>query len=152
MDWSEWCLRFTKTQSHKKKFAKGVSVHWLKHGFLQEVQKAGHTENATIYQIEDLTKQQEEEYGVIRTKGAHIHCPRDGRIGAAYVDCLEGADQVGPANRMLSYSWAYTVGGIVHTLEDYCISNDLDPKRVYVWICCLCNNQHRVVEKKRQEA
>jgi hypothetical protein len=32
----------------------------------------------------------------------------------------------------------------------HCESNkDMDQKRTYVWICCLCNNQHRVYEEKQ---
>jgi hypothetical protein len=65
---------------------------------------------------------------------------------------LQGADHVGPANIVLSYMWGYTIGDIVDVLTNYCTSNDLNPKEVYVWICCLCVNQHRIVEmKKRKE-
>ena len=38
----------------------------------------------------------------------------------------------------------YTIGDIVDTLADYCDSKRYDPKRIYVWICFLCNNQHRI--------
>ncbi|CAB9526369.1 Kinesin light chain [Seminavis robusta] len=95
-----------------------------------------------IYEIEDLQGPP----GVIRKKGAMTECPIDGHIGAAYVHCLEGEDHVGEATHMLSYSWNYSIGDIVDTLTDYCQQNQLDPKRTYIWICCLCVNQHRVVE------
>ena len=49
---------------------------------------------------------------------------------------------------MLSYSWGNTVEDIIDVLQLYCLRNSLDPKRTYVWICCLCVNQHRVVENK----
>ena len=126
----------------------GVSVHWLCTGFLQEVKANGNDENSNIYQIEDLSSSR---LGVIRSKGKKVKCPTDGRMGASYVDCLKGKKNVGPANAMLSYGWSNTVGDIIHTLVNHCISNGLNPKRTYFWICCLCNNQHRVVSKRNSE-
>ncbi|CAB9520143.1 Kinesin light chain [Seminavis robusta] len=52
---------------------------------------------------------------------------------------------------MLSYSWSYAFGDILDTLVDFCRSQELDPKRTYVWICCLCVNQHRVVQQSKTE-
>jgi tetratricopeptide (TPR) repeat protein len=74
----------------------------------------------------------------------------DGRQGAAYVHTLQGADHVGPASIMLSYTWGYTIGDIIDVLNNYCTTNNLNPKEVYVWIDCLCVNQHRVIERKRK--
>jgi tetratricopeptide (TPR) repeat protein len=142
--------RFTRNPSNIKQepyVVKGVSVHYLKHDFLFEIHEAGLDQSAKIYDLEDLSK---ESHGLIRKKGERITCPRDGRIGAAYVDCIEGEDNVGPANLMLSYGWANTVDTITSTLYDHCISKNLNPKRTYVWICCLCNNQHRVAERKQK--
>jgi len=123
---------------------KGVSVYWLKHGFLQEVKDAGHKEQSKIYDIENLN---ETEHGVIRSKGTNIICPRDYRMGAAYVDCLD-EEHVGESNVMLSYGWGNSCGDIVDALMDFCRQGQLNPKDTYVWICCLCNNQHRVAENK----
>ncbi len=67
-------------------------------------------------------------------------------MGAAYIDCIPGADNVGPADFLLSYCWQYTIGDIVECLVSYCEENDLDEKRTYAWICCLCNNQHKVYQ------
>ena len=50
---------------------------------------------------------------------------------------------------MLSYAWGYTIGDIVDILVAHCEAEVLDPKRTYVWICCLCVNQHRVVEDRK---
>ncbi|CAB9496610.1 Kinesin light chain [Seminavis robusta] len=134
----------------------GVSIHHLKHIFLErEVERpkknatTGHflSRHSSICEIEDL----EGPPGVIRTKGATTTCPLDGKMGAAYVHCLQGEDHVGEATHMLSYSWDYTIGDIVDTLSDYCLQNELDAKRSYIWICCLCVNQHRVVENTTQE-
>jgi tetratricopeptide (TPR) repeat protein len=122
---------------------KGISVHWLKHGFMEEVHKAGFTEKSKIYEIENLS---EDKHGVIRSKGANVKCPQDGKLGAAYVDCLKGIHNVGPSNCLLSYCWDYTIGDIVQTLDGYCTRHNKNPEHTFVWICCLCNNQHRIQE------
>ena len=57
---------------------------------------------------------------------------------------------VGPAHYMLSYGWGQEVKDIVDTLMDFYESNNLDPKTTYVWICCLCNYQHRVQERLKK--
>jgi tetratricopeptide (TPR) repeat protein len=134
---------------------KGVSVFHLQTVFRDEVgsykrnlDEATEKKQKCVYDIEDISGST---HGLIRQKGAHVTCPRDRRPGAAYVDCLgeDGDDHVGPANVMLSYSWANSVEDIVNVLESFCSKNNLDPKRTYVWICCLCVNQHRVAETKK---
>ena len=71
-------------------------------------------------------------------------CPIDGKRGVAYVHCINGNDHVGTATHMLSYAWGYRAIDIVETLSAFWKGNKLDPKKTYIWICCLCNNQHRV--------
>jgi tetratricopeptide (TPR) repeat protein len=127
----------------------GISVHYLKTQFLREVKETeGLNEKSKIYEIEDLRWAK---HGVIRSKGASKLCPQDKKtVGAAYSDCLNGADNVGLATFMLSYTWSYRICDIIDTLVAHCESNkDMDQKRTYVWICCLCNNQHRVYEDKK---
>jgi hypothetical protein len=92
-----------------------------------------------------VTENLEGPNGVIRTKGAEVVCPLDGKKGAAYVHCLQGNDHVGEVTHMLSYSRAYSICDIIDTLTDFCRTRRLDPRRTYVRICCLCVNQHRVV-------
>lgn len=112
----------------------GISVHCLRHTLLREVEEAGLNETSTIYEIED----------VIKNKSETTVSPIDNTLGAAYVDCLVGHENIGPADRILSYASAYTIGYIIDTLEEYCSNNCLDPKQTYIWICCICSNQHRV--------
>jgi len=121
----------------------GVSVHYLRNILLQEVRDAGLDEDtATIYDMEDL---RQSKHGIIRSKGAQHTCPRDDKLGAAYVDTIQGEDFVGTANVILgSYCWSYRIKDIVKTLEEKCEANERDPKQTYVWICFLCNNLHRV--------
>jgi tetratricopeptide (TPR) repeat protein len=125
----------------------GVSVHHLEQVFLDKVCTATSNNGeplsrlSNMYEIEDLNGPP----GVIRDEGSNAYCPIDGKIGAAYVHCLQGEDHVGAATQILSYSWGYTIGDIVDTLSNFCTSHQLDPKRTYIWICSLCANQHRVV-------
>ena len=72
----------------------------------------------------------------------------DGRLGSSYAHCLVGKDRVGKATYMLSYTWNYKFIDITYTLAEFCAANKLNPKRTYIWIDCLCINQHRVVESK----
>lgn len=122
------------------------SVFHLETSLMEQIEKAGlDKKTAQIYDIEDLRKI---EHGVIRNKGANVQCPIDGKTGAAYVHCITGEDNVGTATHMLSYAWGYRVIDIVETLLAFCKENKLDPKKNYIWICCLCNNQHRVFEEE----
>ncbi len=149
---------------------RGVSVYHLQTILAQEVANydvlaptlSEDALDKTIYQLENLLHGQEveghqQQPGLIRRKGINIICPRDGKLGAAYVDCLPHhhnhdddddvvQDHVGRANLMLSYTWGNTYKDILDVLSFYCQRHNRNPKRTYVWICCLCNNQHRVLE------
>lgn len=124
----------------------GVSVYHLENVFLPEVQSTQRLSGSSkFYEIENLNN----ETGFVRNKGLNKVCPLDGRLGAAYVHCLDGDDHVGLANHMLSWTWSYSVRDVVGTMVGFCEANNYDPKRTYVWICCLCLNQHRVVESNK---
>jgi len=116
---------------------RGVSVEHLRSSFLEEVSAAGLGPEAKIYELEPP---------VIRGKSAAVVCPRDGKPGAAYVDSIRGPEAAGPATHMLSYTWGYAIGDVVGALVRYCEEHGLPLARTYVWICCLCVNQHRVKE------
>lgn len=116
---------------------KGVSVHHLCTDFLDTVIAKGYPRSAKVYEIER---------DVIRAAGAVLLCPRDGRVGCAYVDAIN-SEAVGLADVMLSYTWAYGIGEIVDSLRRYCEKSSLDVHTTRVWLCCLCINQHRVVER-----
>lgn len=117
----------------------GVSVHHLSTIFSKKVKEEHNSSDSVkIYEILDT---------VICPIGEQVECSRDGRKGAAYVDAISEED-VAPATHMLSYTWGYTVQSIVSSLSKYCQDNDLDPKKTFFWICCLCINQHRVNEAR----
>lgn len=85
---------------------------------------------------------------IIRGKGRELQCPRDGKLGTAYVDALYSEEDVGVAEFMLSYVWSYTVADVAETLLAFCLDQRLSPVRTYVWMCCFCINQHRVSGEK----
>jgi len=115
----------------------GISVEYLSTTFLEEVKSADFDETAAIYDIEEK---------IILKKGHDVQCPVDKRTGASYVHSIVGDNCVGRATLMLSYTWGYAVGDIVDTLVHHCKAKELDTTSTYVWICCLCINQHRVKE------
>eukprot|EP00978_Attheya_sp_CCMP212_P005800 scaffold12959_cov53-Attheya_sp.AAC.3 len=132
----------------------GVSVHHLSTTFLIRVRAAKLDRSARIYEIENL---QAPSPGVIRTASARVRSPVDGKWGASYVHSLLAMHHkyhadVGTATFMLSYSWGYTIGDIIDTLQTHCARHALNPKTTYIWICCLCVNQHRVVEQALSQA
>ena len=133
----------------------GVSVYWICTGLLAEIKDAGF--DPTTSRIHDIETLQPKKTSALRRKGKKIISPMDGRLGSSYVHSLletsgsgksNDADCVGHANYLLSYSWNYTFGDIVSTLKEYCTTHSLNPKRTYIWMDCLCINQHRVVESK----
>jgi len=127
---------------------RGISVSYLANQLLKEVVDAGLEETSKIYEMEDLSDLEHD--GLIRRKGANKECPIDKKPGAAYVHSIADPKAVGRANVMLSYAWKYAIGDIVNTLQLYCKNNRKDPNNVFVWVCCLCVNQHRVIERKRR--
>jgi len=110
----------------------GISVHYLSNQFMREVRNADFDETSKIYDIVDF---------VIRKKGANVVCPIEKIRGAAYVHSILKM-YVGKADIMLSYAWGDSIGDIVDTLVGYCTEANLNQKNTFVWICCLCSNQH----------
>lgn len=107
-----------------------------------EVKNAGYDEMANIYTIEK---------DVIIDKSKDVKSPIDHKLGSAYIHCLKNLEDVGNATFMLSYVWGYKIGDIVNSLVGYCTRENLDKKKTYVWICCLCLNQHRIREKRSRK-
>jgi len=126
----------------------GISVGYLEKQLMKEVTDANLDESSKIYELEDLADL--EIGGVVRRKGVNVVCPIDGEIGAAYVHSITDPNAVGRAEVMLSYTWGYTIGDIIDTLKVYCKKIGKSPDEVYVWICFLCVNQHRVVAMRRK--
>mmetsp|Transcript_63049 Transcript_63049/g.112030 ORF Transcript_63049/g.112030 Transcript_63049/m.112030 type:complete len:651 (-) Transcript_63049:90-2042(-) len=116
---------------------RGVSVHHLNSTLMKSVHTAGQDRHAKVYEIEPT---------VIRPTSQDSICPRDFQKGAAYVDVIRGKEHAGLSTFMLSYTWGYAIGDIVDTLVQHCHDKCFGPAEVFVWMCCLCINQHRVKE------
>jgi len=114
---------------------RGVSVNHICTDVIQRMQEVGLARESKVYEIEAP---------VIRSMSADVKCPRDGEMGSAYVDAIQGVENAGMASFMLSYTWGYQVGDIADTLAAHCKANNLNQLATYTWICCLCINQHRV--------
>ena len=75
---------------------------------------------------------------------ASVICPRDHKMGSAYVDTLVHSQDVGRATALLSYSWGYEVAEVSAALSAWAERSERDATRTYIWICSLCLNQHRI--------
>ena len=71
-------------------------------------------------------------------------CPRDGRMGSAYVDTLVDEADVGRATALLSYSWGYKVAEVSAALSSWAGRTSRSLTHTYIWICSLCLNQYRL--------
>jgi len=130
------------TSSLSESDLRGISVHHLASRITELIRDFGLDSKTT-----DVILLEERVLSPL-TKD-HI-CPIDKQSGASYVNILTGSDHVGRSTTMLSYTWRYLVQDIVDTLMQYCISNVLEPKQTYVWICAFCVNQHRVREQRKR--
>lgn len=124
---------------------RGVNVAYLQGRFQQDFACVlEHKADAKVYDIEPR----------IRELTADTVCPRPclgkRRNGCAFVDWL-GDTHAGRSTIMLSYGWGYEVRVINSALQNYCDDNNLDPSSTFIWICCLCINQHRVKEAAAAE-
>ncbi|GFH52693.1 hypothetical protein CTEN210_09169 [Chaetoceros tenuissimus] len=138
----------TKEERKEASEALGVSVDYLNTIWKQEIKSLFTKEQIDTFRMkfnEDIENEANMYHicdPLIKEKSRSIICPRDEQEGAAFVDSLDGI-HVGQANLMISYAWGNNAGEISDILMNYCMENRLDPKRTFVWICCLCNNQHR---------
>eukprot|EP00927_Polykrikos_kofoidii_P045830 TRINITY_DN39962_c0_g1_i1.p1 TRINITY_DN39962_c0_g1~~TRINITY_DN39962_c0_g1_i1.p1 ORF type:complete len:756 (-),score=117.75 TRINITY_DN39962_c0_g1_i1:63-2330(-) len=112
---------------------RSLSVTYLIDDFLKDMRVTG--KGTTVYDIEPR----------LRECSQDVICPRDGRLGAAFVD-VASDPFIGNATHMLSYSWGYSVVTIVQALSAFCKSRELDVSSTRIWICFACINQHRVKE------
>eukprot|EP00931_Biecheleriopsis_adriatica_P099688 TRINITY_DN7437_c0_g1_i1.p1 TRINITY_DN7437_c0_g1~~TRINITY_DN7437_c0_g1_i1.p1 ORF type:complete len:692 (+),score=96.12 TRINITY_DN7437_c0_g1_i1:168-2243(+) len=114
---------------------RGASVHHVSNGLIDLLISNGFDRSLTVREFVPR---------LVVPVSEGILCPRDQEMGAAYVDTIYGEDYAGISSHMLSYSWNYPTGDIVGALCKHSREVDLDQKMMYVWMCCLCINQHRV--------
>mmetsp|Transcript_176665 Transcript_176665/g.566497 ORF Transcript_176665/g.566497 Transcript_176665/m.566497 type:complete len:528 (+) Transcript_176665:122-1705(+) len=122
---------------------RALSVHYLCTEFVELVWEADLAGSGSC-----SSSMQEIEEHVVQLYGSSHVCPRDGRLGCAFVDLVESENCAGAATHMLSYTWGYSLQSITDALSTYCARSGLDPQRTYVWMCVFCINQFRVRESK----
>ncbi|CAK9095694.1 unnamed protein product [Durusdinium trenchii] len=134
-----WCIRPWAASSGAGRWSSlALSVEFLCGGMLSELQVE---KQQKVYDIEPE----------IRKVGKEVICPRDGKLGAAYVDVARDPHS-GRATCMLSYTWGYEVHTISNTLMTHCRRLRETPQQIRVWICAFCVNQWRVQEAVAQGA
>ena len=66
--------------------------------------------------------------------GLNVVCPRDQRMGCAFVDTL-AVPQKGPANLFCSWVWTYPLEIILDAFRNWAETQVASPANIYVWIC-----------------
>jgi len=127
----------TGEKGHKGDLNRALSVSFIVDGLYNDLDITG---TETVHEIELK----------IRKAGEGQICPRDKRLGTAYVDVAPDP-LAGVANLMLSYTWGYTLDKIKSSLARYCDLKGRLYNETCVWICCFCVNQHRVHEAKENK-
>ena len=134
----------------------GLSVHYLKNVLIRELMKDDYSEKDSIHDIEDF--HDDDSYGFIRKKVSentsslnhandNFNGDRDENVktdNLAFIDCIGGNENVGPASIYISYCRDTAIGDIVECLEEYCTSKEFDLKTTYVWIDVFCMNQKEI--------
>jgi tetratricopeptide (TPR) repeat protein len=149
VSWSASVGKIHPETPSKNMHPKGVSVDYLRHTFLPEIQEAGVSIETPIEKLENL--QDTENLGVIRSKGEKCICPQDSLVGSSYVDAITDKKAVGDATFLVSYSSSYSVEHLIASLESYCNQKHLNTKKTYVWILFLCKNLFRHADKLQKE-
>lgn len=81
----------------------------------------------------------------IRHATSDMRCPRDDRMGAAFVDSLSEND-AGVAKYFVTMSWGQRVREVAQALLGHFNARHDDSSAVFLWMDTLCINQHRLRE------
>merc|ERR1712190_279130 len=98
-------------------------------------------ENPNFYTIAEILC-----YGP-RARGFGKMCPRDGRLGCSFVDALPSKDAQ-RATHYLSWCWQYSLDDFTSSISIWLQRCEQDAFAVHIWVCCLCNNQFRIMEEQ----
>jgi len=116
-------------------FIRGLSIWFIKHCLMKDLEAS---DDNNVYHVEPM----------LRKRGKAARCPRDGKLGAAYVDIAQDP-HAATSTVMLSYTWGYKVKDIVDALVFYGKTWGLPSQSTRVWLCFACVNQHRVKEASK---
>eukprot|EP00928_Gymnodinium_smaydae_P029818 TRINITY_DN22351_c0_g5_i1.p1 TRINITY_DN22351_c0_g5~~TRINITY_DN22351_c0_g5_i1.p1 ORF type:complete len:916 (+),score=72.64 TRINITY_DN22351_c0_g5_i1:38-2749(+) len=76
--------------------------------------------------------------------GADLICPRDGKLGCAYVDTLFPVHRR-RCSHFLSWTWAYSLSTVCDALQSWTNSKDINTADVSLFMCFFVNNQYRIL-------
>jgi hypothetical protein len=80
--------------------------------------------------------------------GHDVICPRDGKMGCAFIDTLPIQDRK-PANVFLSWVWSYSLLIFQEALSLWVEQshNSVNKDNVFFFVCFFCNNQYRILDE-----
>lgn len=77
-------------------------------------------------------------------------CPRDLRPNCSFVDVLP-PEHRGPATNFMSWVWRYRLSTVRDGLRRWAERNNLDPSKVFLFVCFFCNNQWRMLVEQSSQ-
>ncbi|CAE7791129.1 unnamed protein product [Symbiodinium sp. CCMP2456] len=142
LGWSgEQLEDYTRTTLQRQSNEAGICVAYLTSDrFADLVQARGASKASTFRQLKEVF------YFGDNPIGKNVICPRDGRMGASFVDSgTLPRESRAPCTHYLSWSWQYEVQVITDALEHWVESEKLDASDVYLYMCFFVNNQFRIL-------
>jgi hypothetical protein len=76
--------------------------------------------------------------------GGHVMCPRDGKLGCAFVDTLSPQHR-GECTHFVSWVWGYKLSIVTDSLREWTRRANLDPAKTFLYMCFFVNNQFRIL-------
>ncbi|CAJ1347146.1 unnamed protein product, partial [Effrenium voratum] len=143
------CIRgkyvYTDTDDIRKEqsLQAGVGVAYLIGDFMASAFKATRVQDPTFHDLKHIFFLGEKKIGADKI------CPRDGKLGCAFVDTLPRQHRQ-KCTHFLSWSWAYTVRQVRSGLDFWIESSGLDPGKTFLFMCFFVNNQYRLLVGKDQ--
>jgi len=79
--------------------------------------------------------------------GERLLCPRDLQPGCALIDTLSHENRQ-TATDFLSWVWGYPLSTVQSGLGRWSAARNMDPAKVFLYMCFFCNNQWRIFVQK----
>merc|ERR1712050_764234 len=118
----------------------GVSAEYIVERFPDDVREASSIQSPNFHQIAAALC-----YGP-KAKGYGRICPRDGLPGCSVVDALPRGDAQ-KSTQFLSWCWNYALDDFTSSIAGWLPRSGGDKSAVFIWVCCFCNNQFRIMEE-----
>lgn len=76
--------------------------------------------------------------------GSDKVCPRDGKLGCAFVDVLDLCHR-GDCTHFLSWTWGYSLNLVRSSMTAWIDQSKIDPQKTFLYMCFFVNNQYRIL-------